>query len=55
MKPKETAEHYILSSSPHAHADVSVRRLMLDGDVQRKGGIIPDGSVVRVRQTLEIR
>ena len=30
MKPKETAEHYILSSSPHAHADVSVRRLMLD-------------------------
>jgi len=30
MKPKDTAEHYILSSSPHAHADISVRRLMLD-------------------------
>lgn len=30
MKPKETAEHYILSSSPHTHAAVSVRGLMLD-------------------------
>ena len=30
MKPKETTEHYILSSSPHTHANVSVRRLMLD-------------------------
>ena len=30
MKPKETAEHYILSSSPHAHANASVRRIMLD-------------------------
>ena len=30
MKPKETAEHYILSSSPHAHANSSVRRIMLD-------------------------
>ena len=30
MKPKETSEHYILSSSPHAHADTSVRRIMLD-------------------------
>ena len=30
MKPKETAEHYILSSSPHAHADVSVSQIMLD-------------------------
>ena len=30
MKPKETAEHFILSSSPHAHADSSVRRIMLD-------------------------
>lgn len=30
MKPKEAAERYILSSSPHAHADTSVRRIMLD-------------------------
>ncbi len=30
MKPKETAEHYILSSSPHAHAKSSVSRIMLD-------------------------
>ena len=30
MKPKDTAEHFILSSSPHAHANVSVRRIMLD-------------------------
>ena len=30
MKPKETSEHYILSSSPHAHAHSSVRRIMLD-------------------------
>jgi len=30
MKPKETAEHFILSSSPHAHAKSSVSRIMLD-------------------------
>ncbi len=30
MKPKETAEHYILSSSPHAHSQASVSRIMLD-------------------------
>lgn len=30
MKPKDTAEHYILSSSPHAHARSSVSRIMLD-------------------------
>ena len=30
MKPKETAEHFILSSSPHTHANASVRRIMLD-------------------------
>ncbi|MGN0854126.1 MAG: RnfABCDGE type electron transport complex subunit D [Kiritimatiellia bacterium] len=30
MKPKETSVHYILSSSPHAHAACSVRRIMLD-------------------------
>ena len=30
MKPKETAEHYILSSSPHTHAKTSVSRIMLD-------------------------
>jgi electron transport complex protein RnfD len=30
MKPKDTAEHYILSSSPHAHANASVSRIMLD-------------------------
>ena len=30
MKPKDTAEHYILSSSPHAHANGSLSRIMLD-------------------------
>lgn len=30
MKPKETAAHYILSSSPHTHAHSSVSRIMLD-------------------------
>ena len=30
MKPKETTEHYILSSSPHTHANSSVSRIMLD-------------------------
>ena len=30
MKPKETTEHYILSSSPHAHSHCSVSRIMLD-------------------------
>ena len=30
MKPKETAEHYILSSSPHAHSRASVSGIMLD-------------------------
>ena len=30
MKPKETAERYILSSSPHAHGRASVSRIMLD-------------------------
>lgn len=30
MKPKETSAHYILSSSPHAHANSSVSRIMLD-------------------------
>ena len=30
MKPKEIAEHYVLSSSPHAHARISVSRIMLD-------------------------
>ena len=30
MKPKETAEHYILSSSPHTHSHASVSRIMLD-------------------------
>lgn len=30
MKPKETSTHYILSSSPHAHAKCSVSRIMLD-------------------------
>lgn len=30
MKPKDTAEHFILSSSPHTHANSSVRRIMLD-------------------------
>ena len=30
MKPKDTAEHFILSSSPHAHARISTSRIMLD-------------------------
>ncbi len=30
MKPKETAPHYVLSSSPHAHSHASVSRIMLD-------------------------
>ena len=30
MLPKQTAERYILSSSPHAHAATSTSRLMLD-------------------------
>ena len=30
MKPKDTAEHYILSSSPHTHGNASVSRIMLD-------------------------
>ena len=30
MKPKETTEHYILSSSPHTHSHASVSRIMLD-------------------------
>ena len=30
MKPKETAGHYVLSSSPHTHAHSSVSRIMLD-------------------------
>ena len=30
MKPKETSAHYILSSSPHTHANSSVSRIMLD-------------------------
>ena len=30
MKPKETAAHYILSSSPHTHSNSSVSRIMLD-------------------------
>ena len=30
MKPKETSEHYILSSSPHTHSHSSVSRIMLD-------------------------
>ena len=30
MKPKETSEHFILSSSPHAHANTSVSCIMLD-------------------------
>jgi len=30
MKPKDTTEHFILSSSPHAHANSSVSRIMLD-------------------------
>ena len=30
MKPKETSEHYILSSSPQTHSHASVSRIMLD-------------------------
>ncbi len=30
MKPVESQEHFILSSSPHAHAPVGVSRIMLD-------------------------
>ena len=30
MKPKETTEHYVLSSSPHTHSHCSVSRIMLD-------------------------
>ena len=30
MLPKQTAERYILSSSPHAHAAMTTSRLMLD-------------------------
>jgi len=30
MKPKDTTEHFVLSSSPHAHARSSVSRIMLD-------------------------
>ena len=30
MKPKDTSEHYILSSSPHTHSNASVSRIMLD-------------------------
>ena len=30
MKPKETSEHYILSSSPHTHSHASVSCIMLD-------------------------
>ena len=30
MKPTDTSVRYLLSSSPHAHASVSVTRLMLD-------------------------
>ena len=30
MKPKTTENHFVLSSSPHAHANSSVRRIMLD-------------------------
>ena len=30
MKPKQSEEHYILSSSPHTHAKTGVSRLMLD-------------------------
>ena len=30
MKPKDTSEHFILSSSPHAHGRITVDRLMLD-------------------------
>ncbi len=30
MKPKDTSNYYILSSSPHAHAQTNVTRIMLD-------------------------
>lgn len=30
MKPKDISEHFILSSSPHAHAPTGVSRIMLD-------------------------
>jgi electron transport complex protein RnfD len=30
MKPKDTAPHFLLSSSPHAHSRASVTRIMLD-------------------------
>lgn len=30
MKPKTPENHFVLSSSPHAHANSSVRRIMLD-------------------------
>lgn len=30
MKPKDTNEHFILSSSPHAHSPVGISRIMLD-------------------------
>lgn len=30
MKPKDSAPHFILSSSPHAHSNASVSRIMLD-------------------------
>lgn len=30
MKPKDTSAHYLLSSSPHAHAPITVSRVMLD-------------------------
>ena len=30
MKPKTVENHYVLSSSPHTHANVSVSRIMLD-------------------------
>ena len=30
MRPKELGDHYILSSSPHAHSPVGISRIMLD-------------------------
>ena len=30
MLPKQTTGHYVLSSSPHTHAKISVSALMLD-------------------------
>ena len=30
MKPKDSAPHFILSSSPHTHCHASVSRIMLD-------------------------